>query len=246
MMGLPYILGDKDPKDPMKGWDKTWAYLKELGQNIEYYPAGTGATMKELGEGSRDMIASHDRLGHQPARARRRAEGSQGRHAQGLPLGHRRALHVHPEGRVGRQARRAARPDELSAHQGSAGLHLRRGLFLSRPGGEGRAARHGAGGKPGGHQGVRPARIREADRRATRRSCRCCRTSWSSVPAAGTSRSARRRRSKPTASGDTSPIAVTVADDQSWLCRTRFPRAAARRHRAAISAPLNALQATSR
>lgn len=58
LMGLPYILGDKDPKDPMKGWDKTWAYLKELGRSVEYYPSGTGATMKELGEGSRDIIAT--------------------------------------------------------------------------------------------------------------------------------------------------------------------------------------------
>ena len=58
MMGLPYILGDSNPKDPMKGWDKTWTYLKALGENIEYYPTGTGATMKELGEGSRDMIVS--------------------------------------------------------------------------------------------------------------------------------------------------------------------------------------------
>ncbi|MCW0233025.1 MAG: extracellular solute-binding protein [Ferrovibrio sp.] len=56
MMGLPYLLGDKDPKDPKDGWDKTWAYLKELGQHIEYYPSGTGAVMKELGDGSRDMI----------------------------------------------------------------------------------------------------------------------------------------------------------------------------------------------
>jgi putative spermidine/putrescine transport system substrate-binding protein len=58
LMGLPYILGDKDPKDPIAGWDKTWAYLKELSTCIEYYPSGTGATMKELGEGSRDIIAS--------------------------------------------------------------------------------------------------------------------------------------------------------------------------------------------
>ena len=58
LMGLPYILGDKDPKDPMKGWEKTWAFLKELDSGIEYYPTGTGATMKELGEGSRDMIAT--------------------------------------------------------------------------------------------------------------------------------------------------------------------------------------------
>ena len=26
LMGLPYILGDTDPKDPEKGWDKTWAW----------------------------------------------------------------------------------------------------------------------------------------------------------------------------------------------------------------------------
>ena len=58
MMGLPYLLGDSDPRDPEKGWDKTWAYLKDLGQYIEYYPSGTTPTMKELGEGSRDMIAS--------------------------------------------------------------------------------------------------------------------------------------------------------------------------------------------
>ena len=25
LMGLPYILGDRDPKDPVNGWDKTWA-----------------------------------------------------------------------------------------------------------------------------------------------------------------------------------------------------------------------------
>ncbi|MGH6861348.1 MAG: extracellular solute-binding protein [Phyllobacterium sp.] len=58
MMGLPYILGDKDPTDPVNGWEKTWAYLAEIGQYIDYYPAGTGATMKEFGEGSRDIIIS--------------------------------------------------------------------------------------------------------------------------------------------------------------------------------------------
>jgi len=58
LMGLPYLLGDKDPKDPVKGWDKTWAYLKELNSCIEYYPTGTTAVMKELGEGSRDMTVT--------------------------------------------------------------------------------------------------------------------------------------------------------------------------------------------
>jgi putative spermidine/putrescine transport system substrate-binding protein len=58
LMGLPYLLGDANPADPAGGWDKTWAFLEALDENIEYYPSGTGATMKELGEGSRDMIAS--------------------------------------------------------------------------------------------------------------------------------------------------------------------------------------------
>ncbi|TMG72790.1 MAG: extracellular solute-binding protein [Betaproteobacteria bacterium] len=39
IMGLPFILGDKNPKDPV-------------------YPTGTGAVMKELGEGSRDMTVT--------------------------------------------------------------------------------------------------------------------------------------------------------------------------------------------
>jgi putative spermidine/putrescine transport system substrate-binding protein len=58
LQGLPYILGDKNPKDP-KTWDKTWKFLKELDPYIDYYPTGTGITFKELGEGTRWMIASH-------------------------------------------------------------------------------------------------------------------------------------------------------------------------------------------
>ena len=27
LQGLPYMLGDPDPSDPVDGWDKTWAYL---------------------------------------------------------------------------------------------------------------------------------------------------------------------------------------------------------------------------
>ncbi|MEY4099533.1 MAG: hypothetical protein RL300_704 [Pseudomonadota bacterium] len=56
VLGLPYILKDSNPKDPVKGWDKTWAYLKALGENIEYYPAGTAPLLKEFGDGSRDII----------------------------------------------------------------------------------------------------------------------------------------------------------------------------------------------
>ncbi len=58
LMGLPYLLGDKDPKDPENGWEKTWAFLTELGQYVKYYPTGTSEVMKNLGSGSVDMVMS--------------------------------------------------------------------------------------------------------------------------------------------------------------------------------------------
>ena len=94
LMGLPYILGDKDPKDPVNGWDKTWAYLEELGKYVEYYPDRHRRDDEGAGRGLARHHRLDHRLGHQPARPRHRAEGGEGRHAQGLPLGHRRALHV--------------------------------------------------------------------------------------------------------------------------------------------------------
>ena len=58
LMALPYLLGDKDPLDPTSGWEKTWAYLKELGKNITLYQTGTTKTMEDLGSGTVDMVAS--------------------------------------------------------------------------------------------------------------------------------------------------------------------------------------------
>jgi putative spermidine/putrescine transport system substrate-binding protein len=58
LMGLPYLLGDSDPRDPVGGWSRTWEYLRDLGSCIEYYPSGTAALMRELGEGSRDMTVT--------------------------------------------------------------------------------------------------------------------------------------------------------------------------------------------
>jgi putative spermidine/putrescine transport system substrate-binding protein len=57
MCGLPFILGDKAPMDPEKGWDKAWAYMKELGQHMEYYPTGTLFTLREFAQEQRWMIA---------------------------------------------------------------------------------------------------------------------------------------------------------------------------------------------
>ena len=50
LQGLPYLLGDADPKDPVNGWDKTWAYLEELGQYVENYPTGTGQVITNMAD----------------------------------------------------------------------------------------------------------------------------------------------------------------------------------------------------
>lgn len=57
LAGMSFILKDKAPKDPEKGWDRTWAFLKELGRYVEYYPTGTGFTLKEFAQETRWMIA---------------------------------------------------------------------------------------------------------------------------------------------------------------------------------------------
>ncbi len=57
MCGLPYILNDKAPMDPEKGWDKAWAFMKELGKYVEYYPTGTLFTLREFAQDQRWMIA---------------------------------------------------------------------------------------------------------------------------------------------------------------------------------------------
>lgn len=55
LQGLPYILGDSDPKDPENGWDNTWAFLKELGQYVDTYPTGTGQVITNMADGTWSM-----------------------------------------------------------------------------------------------------------------------------------------------------------------------------------------------
>jgi putative spermidine/putrescine transport system substrate-binding protein len=58
LMALPYLLHDKDAKDPIHGWGKTWAFLKQLDTYVRAYPPRTGQMMSELGDGTVDMIVS--------------------------------------------------------------------------------------------------------------------------------------------------------------------------------------------
>lgn len=55
LQGLPYLLGDEDPTDPENGWDKTWDYLKELDQSIDYYTTGTGQMVQNVADGTWTM-----------------------------------------------------------------------------------------------------------------------------------------------------------------------------------------------
>lgn len=57
LMGLPYILGESNPRDP-NTWTKVWPFYQELGKYVEYYTTGTATTFKELGQGARTVALS--------------------------------------------------------------------------------------------------------------------------------------------------------------------------------------------
>ncbi len=160
IMGLPYVLGDKNPKDPVNGWEKTWAYLKELNSCIEYYPTGTGAVMKELGEGSRDMTVTMTGWDFNPRILGIVPKNYKVAPFKGMTWVNDAHYMVIPKGVAPGEDRRDPRPDGVPAHAGGAGLHVRQGLLLSRSRREGRDAGDGAEGEPGRNQGVRPARVR--------------------------------------------------------------------------------------
>ena len=132
LQGLPYILGDKNPKDP-KTWDKTWAFLQELGKYVDYYPSGTGITFKELAEGTRWMVASH--LGWD---MNERILGTIPANYPGLlprphDLGNRRPFHGRAEGSRQGPDGRDHRAHEMAHVAQGPGRDLRRRLLLSRP-----------------------------------------------------------------------------------------------------------------
>lgn len=56
LMSLPYMLGDSDPSDPENGWDKTWAYLRELGKYVESYPPSSTIMNQQFGSGQLQLI----------------------------------------------------------------------------------------------------------------------------------------------------------------------------------------------
>ncbi len=57
LQGIPYLLGEKDPKHP-KNWTKVWTYLENIGKYIDYYPTGSALCYKEFNEGTRWIITT--------------------------------------------------------------------------------------------------------------------------------------------------------------------------------------------
>jgi putative spermidine/putrescine transport system substrate-binding protein len=84
LMGLPYLLGDSDPRDPVKGWAKTWEYLAGARRAHRILPD----RHRPGDEGTRRGHPRHhrldDRLGYQPARARHCPGRSQGQKLEGF------------------------------------------------------------------------------------------------------------------------------------------------------------------
>jgi putative spermidine/putrescine transport system substrate-binding protein len=58
VQSLPYMLGDSNPRDPVHGWTKTWAYLQELSKYVSYYPSHTSEVMKDLANGTVNLVAT--------------------------------------------------------------------------------------------------------------------------------------------------------------------------------------------
>ncbi|MEI6159475.1 MAG: hypothetical protein WCP77_06565 [Roseococcus sp.] len=53
---LPYLLNDADPKDPVNGWERSWAFLAEIGEYVSFYASSSAAAVDELASGRCDLL----------------------------------------------------------------------------------------------------------------------------------------------------------------------------------------------
>jgi putative spermidine/putrescine transport system substrate-binding protein len=58
LMALPYILGDKNPRDPANGWKRTWRYLDQLHEYVAAYPSSTSESLRGLAQQNYDVVMS--------------------------------------------------------------------------------------------------------------------------------------------------------------------------------------------
>lgn len=60
LQALPYLLGDSNPTDPEKGWDKTWEYLEKMGKTVTTYPPSSTVMNQAFGAGELDVVPALD------------------------------------------------------------------------------------------------------------------------------------------------------------------------------------------
>ena len=179
-----------EPQGPDNGWAKTWAYLKELGKYVDYYPSGTTETMKNL------PTAPRHRSSARPAgtstrgcsaRCPRRPRSPRSRASTGSPT------------RTTPSCPRACRPTQQAAVLALLAFMLTpeqqakaydEGYFYPGPAIKEVELSIGAAEEPGRDPGVRPPRVRRADRRTTRPRSRSTRRAWWRRSTRGTARSA--------------------------------------------------------
>ena len=158
---------------------RSWA------KGIEYYPSGTAATMKELAEGSRDIIASTTGWDINP-----RVLGIVPKEAKVATL---KGFHwvgdahymVVPKGVSDEKLGVLLELMSFLLQKDQQAYTYDQGYFYPGPAVQGVHPRHGARGQPGGDQGVRPARVRAAHRRRPGRAAARAAGAGRGVPALG-------------------------------------------------------------
>ena len=66
-MDLPYLLGDRDPKDPVNGWSRNWVYLKALTYDTGYFypgPVTKNVPYSLAPTASQDVLREFGRIEH--------------------------------------------------------------------------------------------------------------------------------------------------------------------------------------
>jgi putative spermidine/putrescine transport system substrate-binding protein len=54
---LPFLLGDRDPSDPVDGWDRSWDWLAALDPHVAFYPVTGAGGAEEFRDQECDMLA---------------------------------------------------------------------------------------------------------------------------------------------------------------------------------------------
>ena len=196
LMGLPYMLGDNDPKDPDERLGQDLGLPRGAGQDVTSYPSGTAGHDEEPGQRHLDIIASTTGWDINPRALGTVPEESRSARSTASPGSPTRTTRS-SQGRLAGQAGRAAGPDRSSCSpRSSRPRPTTRATSTRARRSRTSTLRRWRRREPGRDRAVRPPRVRRADRRATRRRRRSTPRTWSPRSTGGTARSAAARSSE--------------------------------------------------